>query len=134
MSFLQAVRDRLREEYEEHVELQNAKTLRVVEFQLQLKTSRSTAKEILQTIDSSAPIPQALEGGDLQGPLYQCLVREEKIHSLQAYCESTNLCTMYTDPHIISLSRALYRSDYFVSWNLGGSPTVSSQPEKIRRK
>lgn len=128
MSYLESVRDRLREEHEERMEPKKQR-VRVVEFQLQLKSSKFTAKELLQKIDSSAPIPQPLEGGDGNGPLYQCIVWEKKMDRLQQYCEDNHLdIKISSGGFAYFLEESLYRPDYYVQWQMGKSPTVSANP------
>lgn len=126
MSYLESVRDRLREEHEEKMERHATKMLRVVEFQLQLMTSKYTAKDLLQEIDPSAPIPQPLEGGDMNGPLVQCILRLDKLDTLQRYCEDNHRdIKIYTGCTSFHLEESLYRPDGYVSWQMGADPTVT---------
>lgn len=122
MNRLEAIRDRLRDEYEEHMDPK----IRVVEFQLQLKTSDFTAKELLHKLDPSAPIPQPLEGGDSKGPLYQCILAYEKMETFLHYCEEnlTNF-KLYAGPTSFHLEKRFYRHDGYVQWQMGSSPTVT---------
>jgi hypothetical protein len=125
MSFLEAVRDRLRDEYEERMET----TIRILDFQLQLKTSNYTAKELIHQVDPSAPIPQAVEGGDMNGPLYQCLLREEKQDALLTLCEAQSQhVKLYSKSVVFDLEKSLYRPDWYVHWQLGTPPTVKAMP------
>jgi hypothetical protein len=128
MSFLESVRDRLREEHEERIDMITKKMIRVAEFQLQLKTSDMTAKEIVQKVDPSAPIPQPLEGGDSKGPLYQCLLRKEKLETFLHFCEEnlTNF-KLYSGPTSFDLEERLYKANGYVQWQMGNSPTVTFQ-------
>lgn len=126
MSYFESVRDRLREEYEEHME--ELKNICVVEFQLQVKSSKSTAKEIIQHIDPSAPIPQALEGGDMQGPLYQCILRLSKVDAFQNYCKDNTDIKIYTGFTSFDLEESLYRPEMYVQWEVGKLPTIRYSP------
>lgn len=122
MSYLEAVRDRLRDEYEEHMDPK----IRVVEFQIQLKTSGFSVKDLLHKIDPSAPIPQPLEGGNMEGPLYQCILRLEKMDRLQRYCEDNHKdIKIYSGCLSFDLEESLYRPDGYVQWEMGKSPTVT---------
>lgn len=122
MSFFESVRDRLREEHEERM----SPKIRVVEFQLQLKTSDFTAKELLHKLDPSAPIPQPLEGGDMNGPLYQCILAYEKLETFLHYCEE-NLTKfkLYSGPTSFDLEERLYKANGYVQWQMGTHPTVT---------
>jgi hypothetical protein len=93
--------------------------MQFVEFQIQLKKQKPTARDILQSIDPSAPIPQSLEGGNGNGVLYQCILDASKVSLLDK-----NI--MYTDIYSIDLDKDLYRPDYYVQWRFGKHPTVSS--------
>lgn len=128
MSYLESVRDRLREEYEEHMEKQTTKSLHVVSFHLQLKTTTYTARQVLHHVDPLAPIPQVLEGGDGNGPLYLCVLREKKVDALQAFCESNQKdLTISSEYRVFLLAKELYTSDSSVEWKMGTSPTVCSR-------
>lgn len=126
MSFLEAVRDKLREDYEEYLEKQTTKMLRVVELQIQVKTSGFSVKDLLHKIDPSAPIPQPLEGGNMEGPLYQCVLRLEKMDRLQRYCEENfKDIKIYSGCLSFDLEESLYRPDFYVQWQMGSVPTVT---------
>ena len=99
--------------------------MKVVEFQLQIQDSSITANDIVHLIDKSAPIPQALEGGDGNGPLYQCILREEKVKEFQEYCEKDTSVVIYTSMHSFELPDELYKGTYYVEWQFGANPTVS---------
>lgn len=94
--------------------------MKFVEFQIQLKQQKPTAREILQSIDPSVPIPQSLEGGNGNGVLYQCILDASKVSLLDR-----NI--LYTDIYSIDLEKELYRPDYYVQWRFGKPPTVTEK-------
>jgi hypothetical protein len=114
MNRLQAVRERLQDEYEEKLSKeQGTNKMRVVSFQIQMKNSAVSAKEFLQHIDPSAPIPYPLEGGDRNGPLYLCLLDVQKLVALKICVEERGFL-FYTQPIPMKLEEAHYRPD----WNV----------------
>lgn len=128
MNRLTAIRDTLRDEYEQRVsEIEGTNKLKVMEFQIQLKTSKQSAEELLHQIDPGAPIPQALEGGDMQGPLYQCILDIKKLLLLKGLVED-GLLLLYTRPTPLEVEEAKYRPDYYVQWQIGAPPIITSQP------
>jgi hypothetical protein len=99
--------------------------MKVVEFQLQIHDTSITASDILQMIDPSAPFPDPLEGGDGKGPLYQCILREEKVKDFLEYCEKDTTIRIYTSLHPFELADDLYQGKFYVHWQFGKDPTVS---------
>lgn len=102
--------------------------MKVAEFQIQLQSGQQTAQEILQTFDPNAPIPQALEGGNGNGPLYQCVLNATDVNFLRKFCDENPDVIFYTEPHVFELADSLYRPDFYVHWQMGASPTVSEDP------
>lgn len=76
-------------------------------------------------IDSQAPIPQALEGGDGNGPLYLCILRQDKVDALKSFCQQNPGFHIYGTLHPMLLEDSLYRPDAYVRWQFGKDPTVS---------
>ena len=101
--------------------------MKVVDFQLQIRDSSVKASDILHMIDNSAPIPQPLEGGDGNGPLYQVILRQEKVKEFQDYCEKDTSVVIYTSMHSFELPDEHYKGYFYVLWQFGGNPTVSSE-------
>lgn len=126
MNRVQAIRDSIRDEYEQRIsEQEGTNKMKAVEFQIQMKTSRLSAKELLQQVDPAAPIPQALEGGDMQGPLYQCILDASKIFLLKDRVEEGE-CILYTRPIQMYIEESKYRPDWYVQWRMGSSPEVTA--------
>jgi hypothetical protein len=114
MDRLQAVREILQEEYQEKISKeQGTDKMHVVAFQIQMKNSSVSAKEFLQQIDSSAPIPHPLEGGDGKGPLYLCLLDVQKLVALKTCIEERGFL-FYTQPIPMKLDESHYRRDWYV--------------------
>lgn len=99
--------------------------MKVVEFQIQVRQSGIQLSEILKTIDAKAPIPQALEGGDGNGPLYQCILCEDKKQAMEAFCEKNSSIAIYGSFHPFEMEESLYRPDRYVQWQWGSHPTVT---------
>ena len=128
MNRLTAIRESIRDDYEQRMaENQGFNKFKGVEFQIQLKTSTYTAKELIHQIDPAAPIPQLLEGGDMQGPLYQCILDIKKLLLLKGLVED-GLLLLYTRPNPLDIDEAKYRPDLYVQWQMGEAPTITSQP------
>ena len=91
-------------------------------LQVQLQTiNEEELMSILRSIDANAPIPQALEGGNMKGVLYLCIIDETKLLSFI----SNPKIVCYTEPRPTIVENALYRPDYYVKWNFAVDPTVS---------
>ena len=101
--------------------------MKVVEFQVQIQDLSITANDIIQMIDNSAPFPQPLEGGNGNGPLYQCILCQDKLKEFQDYCEKDTSVVIYTSIHSFELPDELYKGHYYVRWQFGANPTVSSE-------
>ena len=100
----------------------------VFSFQLQINMNyQSSAKTFIHSIDSNAPIPQPLEGGNGNGPLYQCILDAKKKDILIQMCEQSQANKIYTSLHPIQIEKSKYRPDYFVHWQFGKDTTVESQ-------
>lgn len=103
--------------------------MKVYEFKVQLACVTPQLRElqlynIIHSIDKQAPIPQSLEGGDGNGPLYLCVLDVEKIDELYKYCNENNHLIIYSTPHHFHLDETLYCSDYYVEWYFGSHPNV----------
>ena len=95
--------------------------MKVVGFQLQ---TREGNLQSFYKIDPSAPIAQPLEGGDGQGPVYQCVLALEKVDELKALCEKNPYIRIYTPFKEFELDNTLYRSDFNVEWRFLKNPVV----------
>jgi hypothetical protein len=105
--------------------------MKVYEFNLQLARnviSQLTELElinILHSIDKNTPIPQALEGGNGNGPLYLCVLDIEKMEELRKYCKENSHLILYTTyPSMFDLDETKYHSDYHVEWEFAKNPSV----------
>lgn len=101
--------------------------MKVVDFQFQLKKFEQDIIDYIHAVDPKAPRPEALEGGNGKGPLYQCILTFEKYIELVQYCDATGIGKIYTYPKEFELAEDLYRPDYYVHWCLGGLATVTSE-------
>lgn len=93
-----------------------------VEFQVQVRDG-SDIYTVMKEVDPQAPIAQPLEGGNGQGPLYQCILQESKVEEMKRRCDETSLYL-----HMMSklqIDKSLYRPDYYVKWQFAAKPTVS---------
>ena len=128
MNRLQAIRESIRDDYEKKIaEEQGTNKMKAMEFQIQMRRQTLSAKDLLHQIDSAAPIPQALEGGDGKGPLYQCILDVRKLLLLKGLVED-GFCVLYTRPIPLEIDETTYRPDWYVQWQKGTSPTVCSRP------
>ena len=91
--------------------------MKVVYFQAQ---SRDPIKihSMLREIDPMCPTPQALEGGDGNGGLWQCMLALHKKDALRYY-DVTILGIFTTD-----VEDNLYSPENFVKWVWGGLPIL----------
>jgi hypothetical protein len=127
MNRLQAVRDSIREDYESKLANdQGTNKMKAMEFQIQMRTTSLSAKDLLHQIDSSAPIPHALDI-DGKAPLYLCILDVRKLLLLKGLVED-GFCSLYTRPIPLEIDETSYRPDWYVHWNIGGSPTITSHP------
>ena len=101
--------------------------MKCAHFQIQVRGGHQSIREILQLIDNQAPIPEPLEGGDGNGPLYLCVLQKRKTQEFFRLCADNTIAVMYTSEDDFELEDSLYRSDYFVHWQLGASPSVSAK-------
>lgn len=104
------------------------KEMQVVEFQVQIKDG-SRPQEHLWAIDWRAPIPQALEDGNMEGPLYLCVLDSEKLEQFIKYCTTNKNIKIYDswDSYCsFELKREYYKPNYFVQWQIGDNPLVVS--------
>jgi hypothetical protein len=111
---------------EEHSILGKDYEMKVLYFQAQT-TQPEKMLDALRKIDPNCPIPQALEGGDGNGGLWQCILDIGKNKALLSYATHINpRFTVYdTFIHTTEIEDTLYRPDYFVQWRFGDAPTVS---------
>lgn len=108
--------------------------MKVVEFQMQLKAtnwtlpesiSRSSATEIIHLIDPQAPIPCPLEGGNANGPLYQCVLDKEKGEAFLSFCKENPSVVPYTAFYEFELHEDSYNPFSYVHWGYDRQPVVS---------
>jgi hypothetical protein len=127
MNRLQAIRDKIREDYESKLANDQGTTkLKAMEVQIQLRTMSLSAKDLLHQIDSAAPIPRALDI-DGKGPLYLCVLDVRKLLLLKGLVED-GFCSLVTKPIPLEIDETMYRPDWYVHWNLGGSPSIIPHP------
>jgi hypothetical protein len=125
MNRLQAIRESIRDDYENKVAKdQGTNKMKAMEVQIQLRTTSLSAKDLLHQIDPGAPIPQLLDG---KGPLYQCILDMRKLLLLKGLVED-GFCSLVTRPTPLEIEETLYRPDWYVRSNLGGSPTITPHP------
>lgn len=100
--------------------------MKVLYFQAQT-TQPEKMLEALRKIDPKCPIPQALEGGDGNGGLWQCILDISKNQALLSYVSDINARFTIYDTFIetTEVDDKLYRPDYYVQWRFGEDPTVS---------
>jgi hypothetical protein len=103
--------------------------MKVIYFQLQIKEYPLDPATIIMQVDPSAPVPQALEGGDGNGALYLCILDSAKLNVFDTLCKSNYLpVKLYTKYTEFDLDKTTYRPDYYVHWQFGDDPV--SLPEK----
>ncbi len=93
--------------------------MKVVEFQIQIYNSAIYAQQFIQMVDSEAPIPELLEGGDGKGPLYLCILDIRKLDTLQKYAKEGSGVRVYTNFSPFEIENTLYSPYNFVRWSLG---------------
>lgn len=108
--------------------------IKLVNFQLQIQSSES-AKDFIQMIDSKAPIPQPLEGGDGNGALYECMLDSNYRDILLDECNKTKTIRIYglDKPYarsfeVMEFDRSIYRGDYYVQWDFGKKSSIVKKP------
>ncbi len=101
--------------------------MKVVSFQLQLRSSKADATQLIHKIDPRAPIPEPLEGGDGKGPLYQCILDKGKEEDLMMYWKEGRDALVYTFLYTIEIEEDLYRPDNYVRWQFGKDTTVEQR-------
>ena len=91
--------------------------MKVVYFQAQ---SRDPTKihSMLREIDPMCPTPQALEGGDGNGGLWQCMLDVRKKDALISY--NIMILSMFTT----DVDDKLYSPENLVKWVWGGPPIL----------
>jgi hypothetical protein len=101
--------------------------MRVLQFTIQVKFVLAFADQIIKEIHPSAPIPDALEGGDGNGPLYLCILDATKLDRLREYAaENFRIMRLYILPTEFELEDSLYKPNRQVKWQPGDNPTVVS--------
>ncbi len=108
--------------------------IRLVNFQLQIQ-GEASAKDFIQMIDSNAPIPQPLEGGDGNGSLYECMLDSNYRDILLDECNKTKTIRIYgldkpftRSFEIMEFNRDVYRGDYYVQWEFGRKSSIVQKP------
>lgn len=93
-------------------------------FQIQLQTiSKDDCMDILHTIDPNTPILQDLEGGNMKGPLYLCVLATEHV----AHFIRNPAIVCLTEPRQIVIDETLYRSHMFVEWHTDSPPSLVTE-------
>jgi hypothetical protein len=102
--------------------------MRVANFQLQTSDLHNLGPlKIIQLIDAHAPIPQPLEGGDGNGPLFECILRDDKVEALQKFCDENPSVRIYTSIEYYDMNDYYYRPNWHVQWQFGGQTTVTEK-------
>lgn len=98
--------------------------MKCVHFQLQ-SSNPQKVKELLQKVDPRAPLPEALEGGDGKGGLWECILDANKVDMLVESLQE-NIVYLYTEIYSIKkeVDPALYLPSNRVSWQFGGDPII----------
>ena len=96
--------------------------MKVLYFQAQ--TWERDITPMLREIDLMCPKPQALEGGDGEGGLWQCMLDITKKDALFAY-NNPEFRMFSPFVHVTEIEDDLYNPEYFVQWRWGRDPTVS---------
>ncbi len=108
--------------------------MKCVRFQLQISDGRLEARDVIHSVDARAPIPTALEGGDGKGPLWLCILDENKVDSLM---ESLVLNTVRIYDRIVMIQEeiedSLYKPTNLVQWRLGKDPEIVEPTAKRER-
>lgn len=100
----------------------------VYNFQMQVRNTELSAQRIVQGIDARAPVPQALEGGNGKGPLYDCVLDVNKMDQLESFLKDTKAGVVYSALRRMELLEQYYRPDFYVNWQFGKDPIVSGEP------
>lgn len=96
-------------------------------FQIQIAPSEDPYNKVitfLKHVDSSSPLPQALEGGDGNGCLYECVIELSKKDSLLSYLKDYPDVKIYTSFYKITIDPELYKPTSFVHWNFGKDTSI----------
>lgn len=101
--------------------------MKVVEFQIQITDANVYAQQFIKMVDSEAPIPEPLEGGDGKGPLYMCILDIRKLDMLQKYAKEGSGVRVYTNFYPFEIEDSLYSSQNFVRWNFGKHVTIENK-------
>ncbi len=105
--------------------------MRVAELQIQLKTNEKTAAEIIHSIDPSAPYPQALEGGDGNGALYLCILKEDHFRMMKQFQEAhAQLFKIYSGPHFFDMDSTKYSPEWTCQWSMDGYATLTRTQQR----
>ena len=99
--------------------------MKAFSFQLQIQKSTRTAEELIHDLDPRAPIPAPLEGGNMKGPLYECVIDASKQETVMKFWKEGGEALVYTFLYEIEIDESTYRPDYYVHWNFGNPTTVS---------
>ena len=106
--------------------------MKVCFFQLQILSEfysgPADATNFLRSVDPNCPVPQALEGGNGRGPLYQCILDAEKKEKLLKAIERSSQLLIVGSFGRGEVDRGLYRPDCYAHWNFGADPSLSISP------
>lgn len=107
--------------------------MRVAELQIQLK-GRKSAEEIIHEIDPSAPLPSPLEGGNMKGPLYLCILKEEVFKQLERFKEKhKETFIVYSGPHYFDMEAKNYSPEWTCQWSMDGYATLTKTVKNVHR-
>ncbi len=96
---------------------------KAVYLQLQLK-GKLSAEECMWKIDPSAPVPCPLEGGDMKGPLYLCILDAKRVSCLNDTMWH-QMFIVYREPVEFWMKDMYYKPTVHVRWQMNKIPGVS---------
>lgn len=103
--------------------------MKVCFFQLQILSEfysgPADATNFLRSVDPRVPKPQALEGGNGRGPLYQCILDSSKKEKLLKAVENSSQYVIVGSFGRGEVDGGLYRPDCYAHWNFGADPSLS---------
>ena len=106
--------------------------MRVAEIQIQLKTNQKTAKELTHAIDPSAPVPSPLEGGNMEGPLYLCILKEDVFKFLQKFKDQNKEnFILSSGPHYFETDAKHYSPEWTCQWSIDGYATFTKTVKNV---
>ncbi len=106
--------------------------MRVAELQIQLNQQERTAAEIIRAIDPSAPLPSPLEGGNGQGPVYLCILKEEHLKMYTQFCQKhATSFKVYAGPFFFDMDAERYSAEWTCQWSMDGFATLTKTVKNV---